>query len=60
MRDDIEVAYRFKDARKAFGLTQKEVAKALYITAATYSRYENVLIQPDPSTLKHIAELLNT
>lgn len=56
----MEFTYKFKEARKACGLTQKEVAKALDITAATYSRYENGLIQPDPSTLKHIAELLKT
>lgn len=55
----MESNYKFKEARKACGLTQREVAKALNVTTATYSRYENGLIQPDPETLKNIALLLN-
>ena len=54
------IHYKFKEARKACGLTQKEVAQALNVTAATYSRYENGLIQPDPETLKRIAVLMKT
>ncbi|WP_298882797.1 helix-turn-helix domain-containing protein [uncultured Phascolarctobacterium sp.] len=53
----MEVHYKFKEARKSARLTQKEVAQALNVTAATYSRYENGLIQPDPETLKRIAVL---
>lgn len=49
--------WKFKEARKSAGLTQKEVAQAMNVTAATYSRYENGLIQPDPETLKRIAVL---
>ena len=56
----MEVHYKFKEARKACRLTQKEVAQALNVTAATYSRYENGLIQPDPETLKRIAVLMKT
>lgn len=56
----MESNYKFKEARKSCGLTQKEVAKALNVTAATYSRYENGLIQPDPEMLKRIATLMNT
>ena len=56
----MEVHYKFKEARKACGLTQKEVAQALNVTAATYSRYENGLIQPDPETLKRMAVLMKT
>ena len=56
----MEVHYKFKEARKACGLTQKEVAQALNVTAATYSRYENGLIQPDLETLKRIAVLMKT
>ena len=51
--------YQLKEARKAAGLTQKEVAIKLNVTAATYSRYENGLIQPDPKTLLKIANLFN-
>lgn len=56
----MESNYKFKEARKACGLTQREVAQALNVTTATYSRYENGLIQPDLETLKNIALLLNT
>lgn len=56
----MEVHYKFKEARKACGLTLKEVAQALNVTAATYSRYENGLIQPDLETLKCIAVLMKT
>ena len=56
----MEVHYKFKEARKACGLTQKEVAQSLNVTAATYSRYENGLIQPDSETLKRIAVLTKT
>lgn len=55
-----KINYKFKEARQACGLTQKEIANALNVTAATYSRYENGLIQPDPETLKRIAALMNT
>lgn len=55
-----KINYKFKEARKACGLTQKKVAKAINVTAATYSRYENGLIQPDLETLKRIAALMNT
>lgn len=56
----MEVHYKLKEARKTCGLTQKEVAQALNVTAATYSRYENGLIQPAPETLKRIAVLMKT
>lgn len=56
----MEVHYKFKEARKACGLTQKEVAQSLNVTAATYSRYENGIIQPDSETLKRIAVLTKT
>ena len=56
----MEVHYKFKEARKACGLTQKEVAQSLNVTTATYSRYENGLIQPDSETLKRIAVLTKT
>lgn len=32
----------------------------LGVTAATYSRYESGIIQPNPKTLKRISTLLNT
>lgn len=54
------VSCKFKETRKACGLTQKEVADMLGVTAATYSRYESGIIQPNPKTLKRISTLLNT
>lgn len=51
---------RIKQAREATGLKQKEMAKILNVTAATYSRYENGLIQPDPTMLLKIANALGT
>lgn len=53
----MNATYKFKDARKACGLTQREVASVLKTTPATYSRYENGLIQPDSQTLTKIAKL---
>ena len=51
--------YKIKEARKASKLTQRQVSEALNVTAATYSRYENNLIQPDPQTLLKISKILN-
>lgn len=51
--------YKIKEARKAAALTQKHIAELLNVTTATYSRYENGLIQPDPITLLKISNILN-
>lgn len=36
-----EVGKRIKEARKFKGMTQKEVAKRLFMTQQQYSRFEN-------------------
>lgn len=42
------------------GLSQKELAKALHITAATLSRYENDIYQPKLEFLCEMCKILNT
>lgn len=46
--------------RKAAGITQTELAKAIGVTHATLSRYENGTIEPPISQLLNIASVLNT
>lgn len=52
--------YKIKEARRAAGLKQKDVAQILNVTPATYSRYESGIIRPDPAMLIKISEILNT
>lgn len=47
-----------KVARIKIGLKQAEVAKAVGITQATYSRMENGVTQPPYETLKKLSEVL--
>lgn len=47
---------KLKCLRISRGETQKEVARALNISATTYSRYERGLISIPSDTLKHLAE----
>ena len=42
------------------GLSQKELAKALHITAATLSRYENDIYQPKMEFLCEMCKILDT
>ena len=48
---------RIKAARKAKGLTQKDVAEALRIDQSTYSGYETGKRQPMPTTISQLAAL---
>ncbi len=54
----------FKDklraARKAAGMTQKEVATAIGVTESAYCGYETGKRQPDVIKIKQIAEVLGT
>lgn len=43
--------------RKAKGLTQEDVSKALAISQITYSSYENGSRTPKPNTAKAIARI---
>lgn len=49
---------RLKQARKAAGMTQKEVAERLGITESTYCGYETGKRQPDAVKISAIARLL--
>lgn len=48
-----------KKARKAKGLTAEQLAKQLGFVKGTISNYEQGYRQPDPITLKRMAELLD-
>lgn len=46
--------------REERGVSQKELAQALHITAATLSRYENDIYQPKLEFLREMCKVLNT
>ena len=48
-----------RQARHASGLTQKQVAQALYINRTTYTYYENAKSLPTLDTLKKAASLFS-
>lgn len=51
---------RIRQARKAAGITQEELAHILGINCATLSKYESGVIEPSISQLVSIASALNT
>ena len=51
---------RLREARKAAGMTQKEVATAIGVTESAYCGYETGKRQPDVLKIKQIAEVLGT
>lgn len=48
--------YRFKELRKERGLSQSDVAKAIFVTQRTYSYYENEQRDIPTHTLVHLAD----
>lgn len=50
---------RLKSARKAMGISQKDIAKKLFISQQAYAKYETGAATPNPETLKRIAEIFN-
>lgn len=50
---------RLKSARKATGISQKDIAKKLFISQQAYAKYETGAATPNPETLKKIAEFFN-
>lgn len=52
-----EYAQALKILRKHFGLTQKELAKRLFVSDKTLSKWENGVSQPDISALRDICEV---
>lgn len=57
MRD---IGKNIKKIRSAKGMSQEELAKALYVTRQTVSNYENSRSKPDIDMLMKIAEILGT
>ena len=55
----MKVNEKIKDARKAAGLTQKQLAEKLGVSAAMVAQYENGHRLPNVQTLKKIAYALN-
>lgn len=51
---------KLREARKAAGLTQKEVATAIGVTESAYCGYETGKRQPDVAKIKQIADVLGT
>ena len=49
---------KLKEARMTAKLSQKELAKMLYISQQAYAQYETGASSPNPETLKRIAEIL--
>jgi transcriptional regulator with XRE-family HTH domain len=50
---------RLRQIRENKGITQKELAEKLNVTFQTISKWENSVTEPDISTIKEIAKLLN-
>ena len=53
----MEVHYKFKEARKSAGLTQKEVAAVVGVNQNTYSYWENGKTKIDSESLAKLSEL---
>ncbi len=54
-----KVGENIKSARKAKGLTQKEVAKILFMTQQQYSRFENGIFELNYQQLLDICKILD-
>lgn len=53
----MEVHYKFKEARKSAGLTQKEVAAVVGVNQNTYSYWENGKTKIDSESLAKLSKL---
>ncbi len=51
---------QLRNARKAVGYTQQQVADAMGITNSTYCGYETGKRQPDVKKIKQLADILQT
>lgn len=50
---------RLRTARNAFGISQKDLAKRLFISQQAYAKYETGASTPNPDTLAAIAKEIN-
>ncbi|MBS1413182.1 MAG: helix-turn-helix domain-containing protein [Christensenellaceae bacterium] len=57
--DVLSFADRLKKYRKAAGLTQRDMAKKLFISQQAYAKYELGSSSPNPDMLADIANILN-
>ena len=57
MRTALKVGKNLKDARRAKGLTQKEVASKMNMTQQQYSRFENGVFELNYDQIIFLCEL---
>ncbi len=50
---------RIRDARKAAGLTQRQLADKIKVSNTSISNWENSFSTPDPDTIQHLCWALN-
>lgn len=50
---------RIKEARKAAGLTQRQLADKIEVSNTSVSNWENGVSMPDPDTIQHLCWALN-
>jgi len=55
----MKLGVRIRKAREARGWSQAELAERVQVAATTITRYESGERQPDPPTLRKIADLLD-
>lgn len=53
------IGLKIKELRSANGMTQKDLADKLYVTAQAVSRWENGEVEPSISTIGEIAKIFN-
>lgn len=56
----MSIGERIMELRKAAGISQGELSKALEVSRQAVSKWENDLAYPDVSNLIHLADLLDT
>lgn len=54
------IGQRIKECRKKLGMTQQDLADALYIPKTTVSSYERDVVDMKMGTIKELAKALNT
>ena len=54
------IGQRIKECRKAMGMTQEELANALYIPKTTVSSYERDVVDMKMGIIKELAKALHT
>lgn len=55
----INLGERLKQARKAAGLTQRQLAEKIGVSNTSVSNWEKGISSPDPDTIQHLCWALN-